>query len=506
MPDKSIDKLALVQELTALNEEMARLEKIQRENKIIAYHPIGNQADFHASRAPVRLVFGSNRSGKSVCGFNELVACSQGYRPWLPEDHPDRIVRLADGSPMPVPNRGYHLIENLKVSGTQTFIPKFEEWVPKGMAKLKKNQLGQPVQIDWANGSITYILSQEMGVAAVEGANGHYLSVDEPPREDFWIALTRGLIDYSGIAWITATPIKASAFMAELMNRSFEPDSGIELITLSINDNRRSRGGYLDDKAVDRFIASLPLHEIESRVHGRPAHLSGAVFPSWKPLPPYFIEPFDIPLDWPRIMVVDPAGRKPIAAVWIAISPDNTWYVYRDLYSRELTTVFDVATWMKEQEGWARNPADNTYYPGLDAEPVALRIIDTSGNERSPITGTSITDEFAKHGIHLLPARKLGYIASINRIKEMLQFDPTNELYNNKPQLVVFNSCRHVAHNFLNFVWQPESAQSRVRGADPTDKPLKTNDDCIDCIRYAVMTNATFKGLVHALRMAGKDF
>jgi hypothetical protein len=500
-----MDQEKFLQELTELNSELAYLEKIQREAKIVAFNPIGNQASFFSSRAPVRVVFGSNRSGKSVIGFAELIACAQGYRPWLPEDHPDRIVRLADGSPMPVPNRGYHLLENLKVAGTQVFIPKFEEWVPKGMAKLKKNQLGQPVRVDWSNGSVTHILSQEMGVSAVEGSNGHYLSIDEPPREDFYIALSRGLVDYAGIAWITATPIKASAFMAELMNRSFDPDTGVDLISLSIHDNRKSRGGYLDDDAVDRFIASLPLHEIESRVHGRPAHLAGAVFPTWRPLPPYYIDPVDVPLDWPRIMVVDPAGRKPMAAVWMALSPSNTWYVYRDLYDNSLRTVEDVARRIKILEGWGVTDTGR-FYEKMDTEPVALRIIDTSGNEVARTSGTSITYEFSRHGLNFVPARKMDYLASINRIQEMLQYDPTSEFGKNRPQLIVFNTCKRVAHEFLNFVWHPESAQSRSHGADAQDKPLKTNDDCIDCIRYALMSNATHKGLVHALIMAGKDF
>ncbi len=498
------DNKPVIQELKELADKLKRLEQIQRECKIIAYSPLGEQPAFHSSKSPVRVVFGSNRSGKSVCGFNELIACAQGYRPWLPEDHPDRIVLLADGSPMPVPSRGYHLIENLKVAGTQVFIPKFEEWVPKDMAKLKKNNLGQPVQINWANGSITYILSQEMGVSAIEGSNGHYLSVDEPPREDFWIALTRGLIDYSGIAWITATPIKASVFMAELMNRSFMPDSDTELITLSIDDNRKSRGGYLDDGAVDRWIATLPASEIQSRVHGKPSHLSGAVYKMWKPKDPYFIEPFPIPEWWPRIMVIDPAGRKPIAAVWIAISPNDRWYVYRELYAPELTTVKQVAQEIKRLEGWWKSP-DGVYYETDESEPVALRIIDTSAATHEYTSGTNVRAQFYDNGLSCAPARKMEYIAGINAIKEMLTYDASSDFDNKVPQLLVFNTCVRVAYEFMNFVWRPESAQSKAQGSDPVDKPLKTNDDCLDCIRYARMAHATFLGLVNALRMAGKE-
>jgi len=148
-------------ELQALEAELAKAEKYYRDNKICTFRDLGNQAQFTKSRAPTRLLFGSNRSGKSARSTVEEISCSLGYRPWLPYDHPDRIVRLANGAPMPVPNVGYHLLENLKVSGVQTFIPKMEEWLPKGIAKIRKNNLGHPVAVDFDTGSIIHVLSQE---------------------------------------------------------------------------------------------------------------------------------------------------------------------------------------------------------------------------------------------------------------------------------------------------------------------------------------------------------
>ena len=469
-----------------------QIEQYQRDNKIVSFAPIGNQGLFPSMKKAVRLVFGSNRSGKSVLGIVELIAHALGYRPWLPEDHPDRIVRLADGDPIPVPNVGFHLVENLKTAGTLVFLRKMEEWLPKGEAKIKKNNLGQPVRVEYNNGSVLHVLSQEMGVSAIEGSSGHYASSDEPPRRDMWVALTRGLIDHSGTAWITATPIKASVYMAELMTAALDPKGDYGLISLSIDDNRKSRGGYLDDAAVDRFIKSLPPHEIAARVYGKPAHLAGAVYKMFNAAPPHVIEPFDIPDAWPRIMAIDPAGRKPVAVVWIALSPDNTWYVYRELYTASLVTFKQVALEIKRLEGWDRLKT-GAYIHSAFQEPVVLRVIDTSGNMRERTSGMTATQQFGSEGIFLHPAFKSGYIDGVNLICEKLTYDTTPGSICGSPGLVVFNTCPRTIHEFINFVWVPEN-ESR-QGHAPSDKPLKDNDDILDGIRYLAMMGITYRNL-----------
>ena len=496
---------ALLEELRQIESLVAEIEQYNRKNKIVTFTPIGQQDKFFSMRKALRLVFGSNRSGKSVLGHLELISHALGYRPWLPEGHPDRIVRLANGEPIPVPNVGFHLVENLKTAGTQVFIPKFEEWLPAGMGVIKKNNLGQPVRVEYSNGSVLHVLSQEMGVNAVEGAAGHYASSDEPPRSDIWSALIRGLVDHSGNAWITATPIKASYFMAELMSKAVDPNSDVGLVSLSIDDNRKSRGGYLDDAAVDRFIASLPPHEIPARVHGKPAHLAGAVFKMFRPHEPYVIKPFKIPRDWPVVMGLDPAGRKPVAALWFAVAPDDTWYVFRESYNDSITTVPQLANYIKEAEKWEQLPSGR-YIPSAYMESVVLRITDTSSNTREFTSGQTIAGMMAKEGLSFMPAKKIGYMESIRALTERLTYDSRVGALNGVPKLVIFNSCPRLIHEMMNFVWVPESAQSMTSGADPVDKPLKANDDMIDILRYYSLLGISYKGLTRMMRTMIRSF
>jgi len=491
------------QELDRLKKMKAHLDKMAKLKKthpILFYKPIGNQGKFFSSRARNRYVFGSNRSGKSVSGVMELIACSQGIRPWLPKDHPDHIVRLGDGTPMPVPNIGFHLVESLNTSGRMIFINKMKEWLPKDWGKVKTNNLGQPTSVKFKNGSVCYVYSQQMNIDALEGPNGHWFSCDEPPKETFWIAIKRGLVDFDGISWITATPLKASYFMAELMTKANHDETGEnhELISLSIQDNRKSRGGFLPDSAVDSFIADLPADEVEARVYGRPKHLAGAVYKEFQTAPPYCVDPFTIPDNWPRIMCFDPAEQKPMAAVWIAISPDNKWYVYRDLYDKNLRTIKQVANWVKGAEGWHQRE-DGSWFMTSKTERVAFRIIDTAGNKMEKTSGYSTSQALRNEDLYVMNATKTDFIGGINAVREMLTFDPSFE-WTQGPQLIVFNTCRRVMHEFANYIWSPATSQSKLSGADSRDVTHKTNDDCMDCIRYMAVTKATYHGLMGILK------
>lgn len=492
-----------IQELKELERDFERLEALKKTHPILFFKPIGQQGKFFSSRARNRYLFGSNRSGKSVGGHLELISCAMGFRPWLPKDHPDHIVRLGDGSPIPVPNVGFHLLENLNTSGKQIFLKKMEEWLPKDWGYVKKNNQGQPVEVRFNNGSICHVYSQNMDIDALEGPNGHYFSCDEPPSQNFWNAIKRGLVDSDGISWISATPLKASYFMAELMQKAAEDETheNHELITLSIHDNRKSRGGYLPDRAVDEFIASLPPDEVEARVFGRPKHLAGAVYKEWMPAPPYCVDPFTIPKDWPRIMAIDPAEQKPVAIVWIAISPENKWYVYRECYSHSLKTTKQIANWIKTQEGWEQYP-DGRWVQTARSEPVAFRLVDTSARKLERNSGYSFAQGLINENIVVVNADKGDFLGGIDRVRSMLDFDASLE-WSQGPQLVVFNTCPRVKYEFMNYVWAPVTSTAKKYGADPKDITLKTNDDMMDGIRYLAVTQATYGGLMNILKQTG---
>jgi len=463
-------------ELHDLLRDLDAIEAAMRTNKIVFYSPLpqgDQQRFFEEQESSVRLVLGSNRSGKTASGAVEAIAHSLGFRPWLPEDHPLRIVRLPGGDPIPVPNVGRVLAQNYRQAINQTIWPKFQEWAPMHMIKkIVRNAQGIPTEVYWKNGSIIYFMSDDQDDMAFEGPNGHWAWIDEPCGQRKYTGLKRGLVDFNGHLWMTMTPLGAFWINEKIVERAENPGSGVTMFKFSIWDNCTENGGYLKRSAIEEFLADLREDELEARLHGNFIQLAGRVYKEWEPRAPYWIDPFEIPPTWPRVQISDPHSRKPIACVWLAINPDNQAFVYRCMYRKDLKTVREVSDEIKRLECWDK---------GDQREPVVLRIIDDSAQETDRTSGESIRFAFLQQGLHYQLAPKRNAQAGYDAIHEALKKGPYEW---DEPQLQVFKCCPEVKSNFMNFAfddWQT-SGQRDIMGEK--DAIRKVNDDFIDCLRY----------------------
>jgi len=489
-------------ELLELLCDLDALLATYRTNKIVFYRPIGQQPAFHSGgRAFVRVVLGANRSGKSVGGACEAIAHSLGYRPWLPESHPDRTVSLPDGSPIPVPNVGRVLAQNYEHAIKQTIWGKYEEWAPKHLIKkVHYNQRQVPTQIDWANGSVTYFMSNDQKDMVFEGTNGHWFWVDEPCDYSKYVGLKRGLTDFGGHCWMTLTPLTQPWIYNILVSRAGDDDDdSVLLYKLSIWDNCIDNGGHLSRAAINEFLKDLREEEMEARLHGNFLHLAGRVFKAWQPTTPYWVNPHPIPRTWPRVCVIDPHKRKPCAVLWAAITPDDRLIVYRTLFDKNLPTISDVADRMKELEGWFKD-SSGKYHPTPDTEPVMFRIIDTSSKETDATSGSSVYEAFANADIYCALAHKRNAQAGYDAIHTALKVDTEW----GSPGIVVHNVCSELKHDFMNFCYEDwQTARMRDLKGEREDY-RKYDDDFIDCLRYIFQMRITYvmlrREMVHQAR------
>jgi hypothetical protein len=463
-------------ELQDVLRELDAIEAVYKTNKIIMYRPLenGDQWRFvEEQEASVRLVLGSNRSGKTVSGAVEAISHSLGFRPWLPKDHPLRTVRLPNGEPIPVPNVGRILAQNYRQAIQQTIWPKFQEWAPFHLIKkVVRNAQGIPTEIVWHNDSIIHLMSDDQDDLAFEGPAGHWAWIDEPCGYRKYTGLKRGLVDHHGHLWMTMTPLGAFWINETIVERAEVPNSGVKMFKYSIWDNCTENGGFLSRAAIEEFLADLREDELEARLHGNFIQLAGRVYKEWEPRPPYWIDPFDIPPSWPRVCIADPHSRKPIAVLWLAVSPDNQVFVYRTMARRDLRTVVDVSDEIKRLEGWHQED---------QREPVVLRIIDNSAQESDRTSGESIRMAFNQQGLFFHLASKRNAQAGYDAIHEGLK---RGAYQWDEPMLVVFNTCSDMKNNFMNFAfdeWQT-SGQRDIMGEK--DAIRKTHDDFIDCLRY----------------------
>lgn len=486
-----------LQDLHKLINELEVLEETYNTNKIVFFRPLpkGDQRQFFSdSTATVRLVLGSNRSGKTVESILEAAAHSLGFRPWLDKDHPDYIVRLPNGEPIPVPNVGRIAATNYQQAVKQTIWPKICEWWPMHLIKkVHRDQRGIPVQIDWKNGSTVFIMSYTQERMAFEGTSGHWAYCDEPPPYYVYIGLKRGLVDFGGHMWLAMTPLAQPWIMDVIVERANVKDSGVKMYKFSIWDNCVENGGYLTREAIEEFLADTREDELEARLHANFLHLAGRVFKDWMPEPPYWVDEADFPLKdtWPRVCVIDPHPRKPIAVLWAACNPDNQWIVYRTLFDRKLKTVKEVSDRIKELER-----------DGGDAPLIAHRIIDSSSKVPERTSGTNIFKKFWEEDIRCAMANKKNTDSGYDAIHEAIRMK--NEW--DEPRLVVFNTCVPVKQNFENFCYD-EWQTDRMRDLKGDKQEYrKTHDDFIDGIRYIFQSGITYMMLkTHARKKAEDD-
>lgn len=488
-------------DLQQIWKELAALELAYATKKILFYKPIGQQPEFHANdQAAIRLVLGSNRSGKSVAGVAEAIAHSLGYRPWLPEDHPNRIVRLTNGEQIPVPNIGRVIAQNAQQAIKQTIWPKYEEWAPRGWYKVKRDNRGIPTELTWKNGSKVYFMSNEQDDMAFEGTNGHWFWGDEPFDYRKYTGLRRGLVDFDGHCWMTMTPLTQPWIHDVIVSRVGDPDGSVRMFKFSIWDNCRDNGGHLSRQAIEEFLSDLREDELEARLHGNFLHLAGRVFKEWEPEAPYWVEPSKIPATWPRICVIDPHPRKPVAVLWAAISPDDQLVVYRDLYDQRLRTITEVSDQIKELEGWYQ--VGREWRRGDDAEVIAHRIIDNSAQEQERTSGDTIARRFAREGLPCELAKKRNAQAGYDAIHEALQ---RGKYEWDEPMLIVHNTCRHVKQNFLNFCWDSWQTDKQRDLKGDKQEVRKNHDDFIDCIRYIYQAQIDYRMLKRNARLLAED-
>lgn len=455
--------------------------------RIVTFTPLphGDQRNFFAEqRRSIRLVIGDNRSGKTECNVVEAIAHSLGYRPWLAEDDPLRIVRMADGKPIPVPNKGVMLCQNAQQAIRQTLFPKFEKYAPRGWYTVKKDNRGIVTSVHWKNGSETYFMSDEQDDMAFEGAAWHWFSIDEPCGYRKYAALRRGLVDFHGHCWLTLTALNQPWIADVIQSRANDPDGEVAVFVFSIWDNCDEVGGHLTRKAIESFIADLREDERAVRTGGLGMfmHLTGRVFKEWEPRPMYWVPTpkTPIPKTWPRVLICDPHPRKPVAMLWLAVNPDDQVFVYRELWDDSLVTVRDVATKVKQL---SRD------------EPIIMRLIDPASQEQERTSGDSVLRRFAREGLMFLPAKKKNIDAGIDAIHEALKVRTDW----NEPGLIVYDCCPVTKQNFMRFSYEDwvSSKQRDLMGERQTYR--KSDDDMISCIRYYYQSGLSYRMLSNHL-------
>lgn len=438
----------------------------------VAYTPTPKQCMFHASTADEVLFGGAAGGGKS-----KAIVMDAFFRCL---DHP--------GTHAYVFRRTYGELED-------TIIREARDSYPDGLGRYNAARH----EIAFPNGSVIHFrhCAHRDDMYAYKGAEIQWLYFDELTSfemEIYDFLKTRLRAKKSlgvrpcvrsssnpgdiGHGWVKKRFVDAAPYM-----QVFE-----ERITLKNGRSKAYRLQYIPSLVTENpYIGEDYLFQLESKpaalrnalLHGDWNAFEGQVFTEWCDRPDHYrdqlwthvVEPFEVPLHWPRYMSFDHGYAKPFSVGWWAVGPDGCAYRYREWYGCEpgrpnvglKLTPRQIAEGILERETSER---ENNLRIDRIADPA---IFDRS---RGDSVAQLMEPSGGKPGVFFRPGDHTR-LAGKMELHERLRFDEDG-----KPMLRVFSTCR----DFIRTLPALPYSQRTVEDID-TD----SEDHIYDETRYFLM-------------------
>ena len=262
----------------------------------------------------------------------------------------------------------------------------------------------------------------------------------------------------------------------------------------AINKTRVVTTQYIPSLVTDNpYIGEEYIFQLEQKpealrkalLYGNWDAFEGQVLTEWKDDPAHYrdrlfthvIEPFEIPLNWPRYMSFDHGYTKPFSCGWWAIGPDGCAYRYREWYgwngtpnkgmciSPKQIAEGIVARESEEERDCVKvlRVADPAIFDMSRGESVAMQMEPYNSQTRGRGVGV-----FFEKGDNTR-------MAGLMQIHERLRFNDEG-----RPRMQVFNTCK----NFIRTI--PTLPYSLKK---PEDVDSDAEDHCYDECRYFCMMN-----------------
>ena len=443
----------------AIEEKKRRI----RENGIKYYTPQDQQLPFHRSIKRIRAVFGANRSGKSVGGATEAVWYATGTHPY---------------KDIPTPNYGRIVCTDFTNGIEKVIIPEVRKWLPRAMLK---HYHVEARTMELTNGSTIEFMSYDQDVEKFASSSRHWTWFDEEPPQNIYNECRMRLIDTKGDLWITMTPTRGMTWVYSDIYEKAGIDPNIDIFNLGVYDNP-----YVDNEEIDMIKMGLSEGEIEARIYGKFVQLSGLIYREFK-VNKHLMKRFALPSHWPKICAIDPHPRIPTAILYMAVArldefrafctknniklpdgwnPQKTeiYIVYDEVYPGNSMLIAETAEVMKAHEG--------TDY-------ISYRLIDNSANTPDPVVGTTIREEFEKHGIRTLLADK-DIPNRIFKVRDRLQTD----------SMLFFDDLSECIWEIQHYSWDDYKIGKDYK--DPKEKPRKKRDHMMDNLGYMCLSSPRY--------------
>ncbi len=291
--------------------------------------------------------------------------------------------------------------------------------------------------------------------------------IDESCSEAKYNRLLARIIDKRG--FIIITDIYEQFWYMERLNEA-PPDAGTFFMVFTMFDNEAN----LPQGEIATASARMSEDERRLRIHGELIVLEGIVFKQYIDTI-HAIDPFPIPVDWPKYRMIDYGGSSPTACPWIAVAPNEHLYVYREHYERGPS----VATHAK-----------NILLASGD-EKYVQNYIDPAAYNTQPGMTETIARQYELAGIRPL----IGW-PRVNEMGEHAMVQKVKQRFENRT-LWVFKPCTNMRRELRSWKHQLDK-DGKPKGSDAYEN---ANNHLIDGLKGFVATNPTYA--TQAIRLIG---
>lgn len=484
---------------------LSRMRELSRRrtSAIALYEPMELFKEFHRSVARVRLISGSNRSGKTTAGMAEVTYVATNTHPYW-KDHKSGDIFLVGRDEKHIAdvicnklfepgggNGKMRLIKDLVTGQWRAYRPwedseRYDE--SKEMPPLIPSSLfaQKPSWSDKARGVMELVKLKTGwtlkffpgGTSPPQGSTPKFVHLDEEIKNERWfMEVMARLTDFRGRMVWSATPEIGGESLWDIHVRCMEDSTKPkemrlfeEFAATVVNNVHMDEQAKIEMESLLRTDPRL----YAAKFLGHYLVESYRVYPNFDARQ-HVIDWFEIPDDWCRYILVDP-GIVAMPLLFVAVPPPSHpmvghVFVYNEVVLRN-TNAYEFG---REMKRW------------VDSQKIEDIIVDYNGSRRTEFTGTSIRTqleealaanrvESLRRGSRMLEGSN-DLKSGLLRVREWLM-----PLADGMPKVLLMRGVTSVLEGELQKYHYKRAANGTISG-DPEQRGIHS----CDALRYGVM-------------------
>jgi hypothetical protein len=501
----AVDPRIKITDMDRMRFERLLREKMSRDLEATnLYEPLPNQLAFHKSQAMERVARGSNQAGKTLCSAMELAWIVSNRHPYVKYPKKGKIIAVGNSEEhignvmwdkLTKEDSDFRRIKDLETGKWRSyrrFDPadksRFSETKPMTPLIPQRLIAGEPSwysKKDSIPRKVRFKTGWELlfftgGGKPPQGIAVDVVWFDEEIEKDAWYLEMAARVLRKGGRFIWSATAQAGG--DQLWNLHLRAMEELGSLNPSVTEHPilLSDNMHVEQKLKDE-LAKKYAHDPDAyrvRILGEYLITSFHIYPTFS-ITNHCIEPFDIPSNWCRYMIVDP-GTVVCAVLFVAVPPDQSHlYIYDELYIRDCDP----------------QKFGDMLYHKTQGQIFQSFIIDDNGSRRTDASsGTTVRQVYAdvlqSRGIKSRATQssfELGasnVVAGLESVRKALH--PKEKNKDGKPYIQIFlggtGGCPNLIEEFPRYHKKRNKITNTL-----SEEPMQKHNHALDCLRYAVM-------------------